>query len=407
MGQKPLLAFAIALILASSGCLGFGDDELEQQENEDEQETIDPVSTDNSTNQPPLVTAGIWMDDDDFLWSDDDMVYTKYVYVSWSAVDTDGNIASAGFDMDLDMQIDESVGSDSGTIIDSTSDSDHFPGALSMSLNEGWDFERQSPLDDDDRCFLVMHRTFAFVAEDDDGASSAQLIHLVADYYRWDANHMDNETIAILGLSSDDVDWVTGVSSDCSEPEEDDDNGGGPGQACTVDADCPPGTFCVGGICVEDTNICVDGDQMVDGGWTYTCVNGQWGPGEPVPDGTVCDDGDPYTENDAYYNGVCVGTPVVNHPPSINSLHFSPDPVTDETEFVCLQYDISDDDDDELEILVNWILDSDPKEELAAEECFNLSNYPVQSGMKLEAAVEVWDGEAVAQDSYTVSIVEA
>ena len=32
MGQKPLLAFAIALILASTGCLGFGDDELEQQE---------------------------------------------------------------------------------------------------------------------------------------------------------------------------------------------------------------------------------------------------------------------------------------------------------------------------------------------------------------------------------------
>jgi len=405
MGQKPLLAFAIALILASSGCLGFGDDELEQQENEDEQETIDPVSTDNSTNQPPLVTAGIWMDDDDFLWSDDDMVYTKYVYVSWSAVDTDGNIASAGFDMDLDMQIDESVGSDSGTIIDSTSDSDHFPGALSMSLNEGWDFERQSPLDDDDRCFLVMHRTFAFVAEDDDGASSAQLIHLVADYYRWDANHMDNETIAILGLSSDDVDWVTGVSSDCSEPEEDDDNGGGPGQACTVDADCPPGTFCVGGICVEDTNICVDGDQMVDGGWTYTCVNGQWGPGEPVPDGTVCDDGDPYTENDAYYNGVCVGTPV-NNPPEITSLYFYPYEVTNETETVCLNYEISDPDGDQLSIFVIWLINNEPIDELEPDQCFDLAGYTIEVGDHLAVDVTVHDNEYTVTETWFTEIEE-
>jgi hypothetical protein len=162
------------------------------------------------------------MDDDDFIWSDDEINYIKYVYVSWSAVDTDGNIASAGFDMDLDMQIDETVGSDSGTIIDSTLDSDYFPGALSMSLNEGWDFERQQLTsgDDDDRCYLIMHRTFAFVAVDDDGASSAQLVHLVADYYRWGPNDMDNGTIAILGLSSDDVDWVTGVSSDCPVEEE-------------------------------------------------------------------------------------------------------------------------------------------------------------------------------------------
>ena len=225
MSQKPLLAFVVGLILVSSGCLGFGDEELEQQENDNngnEQETIDPVSTENATNQPPLVTAGIWMDNDDFIWSDDEINYIKYVYVSWSAVDTDGNIASAGFDMDLDMQIDETVGSDSGTIIDSTLDSDYFPGALSMSLNEGWDFERQQLTsgDDDDRCYLIMHRTFAFVAVDDDGASSAQLVHLVADYYRWGPNDMDNGTIAILGLSSDDVDWVTGVSSDCPVEEE-------------------------------------------------------------------------------------------------------------------------------------------------------------------------------------------
>ena len=225
--MSKVYLFAVMLLAASfTGCIEGGD-ELEKSaspDEEDEDETIEPVgqAEDNETNQPPLVTAGIWMDDDDFIWSDDEINYIKYVYVSWSAVDTDGNIASAGFDMDLDMQIDETVGSDSGTIIDSTLDSDYFPGALSMSLNEGWDFERQQLTsgDDDDRCYLIMHRTFAFVAVDDDGASSAQLVHLVADYYRWGPNEMDNGTIAILGLSSDDVDWVTGVSSDCPVEEE-------------------------------------------------------------------------------------------------------------------------------------------------------------------------------------------
>jgi len=278
MGQKSLLAFAIALILTTSGCLSFGDDELEPQENNEDQETINPVSTDNATNQPPLVTAGIWMDDDDFLWSDDDIFYTKYVYVSWSAVDMDGNIASAGFDMDLDMQIDETVGSDSGTIIDSTSDSDHFPGALSMSLNEGWDFERQSPLDDDNRCYLVMHRTFAFIAEDDDGAVSAQLIHLVADYYRWGANDMDSggsaDIITIFDLSSDDVDWVTGVSSDCSEPEEDDNDYvdldadgyyGFPGDDCDdTDSSINPGAADWGNIYADGFDNDCDGDTDED-----------------------------------------------------------------------------------------------------------------------------------------------
>ena len=224
--MSKVYLFAVILLAASfTGCIEGGD-ELEKStspDEEEEDETIEPVgqAEDNETNQPPLVTAGIWMDDDDFIWSDDEINYIKYVYVSWSAVDTDGNIASAGFDMDLDMQIDETVGSDSGTIIDSTLDSDYFPGALSMSLNEGWDFERQQLTsgDDDDRCYLIMHRTFAFVAVDDDGASSAQLIHYVFPN-QFDGGHMDDGTVEVLGIPDDDVDWVTGETSDCSVEEE-------------------------------------------------------------------------------------------------------------------------------------------------------------------------------------------
>ena len=224
--MSKVYLFAVMLLAASfTGCIEGGD-ELEKStspDEEEEDETIEPVgqAEDNETNQPPLVTAGIWMDDDDFMYVDETtLIGDKYLYVSWSAVDVDGTIADAGFDTDLDMQVDVGVGSDSGTIIDSTMNSDHFPGALSVPLNQGWNFERLEFSEDGDLyCSLVMHRTFAFVAVDDDGASSAQLIHYVFPN-QFDGGHMDDGTVEVLGIPDDDVDWVTGETSDCSVEEE-------------------------------------------------------------------------------------------------------------------------------------------------------------------------------------------
>ena len=224
--MSKVYLFAVMLLAASlTGCIEGGEEleksttPTEEENEEEEEETLKPVGTDNATNQPPLVTAGIWMDDDDFMYIDEDtMIGDMYLYVSWSAVDVDGTIADAGFDIDLDMQIDVGVGSDSGTIIDSTMNSDYFPGALSVPLNQGWNFERQEFSEDDDLyCSLVMHRTFAFVAVDDDGASSAQLIHYVFPN-QFDGDHMDDYAIEVLGISDDDADWVTGETSDCPEP---------------------------------------------------------------------------------------------------------------------------------------------------------------------------------------------
>ena len=222
--MSKVYLFAVMLLAASlTGCIEGGE-ELEKsttptEEEEEEEETLNPVSSDNATNQPPLVTAGIWEDDDDFMYIDETtLIGDKYLYVSWSAVDVDGTIADAGFDIDLDMQIDVGVGSDSGTILDSTMNSDYFPGALSVPLNQGWNFERLEFSEDGDvYCALVMHRTFAFVAVDDDGASSAQLIHYVFPEM-FDGDHMDDYAIEVLGISDDDADWVTGETSDCPEP---------------------------------------------------------------------------------------------------------------------------------------------------------------------------------------------
>jgi hypothetical protein len=211
--------FAVMLLAASlTGCIEGGD--LEKSVTTDEEEeTLKPVGVDNATNQPPLVTAGIvdgsWINHGkNFVYIDEtSLIGDMYLYVHWTTVDVDGTIATAGFDTDLDMQIDVGVGSDSGIIIDSTMNSDHFPGALSVPLNQGWNFERQELSEDGDLyCSLVMHRTFAFVAVDDDGASSAQLIHYV---YPDQFDDIDDYTIELLGIPDDDVDWVTGETSDC------------------------------------------------------------------------------------------------------------------------------------------------------------------------------------------------
>ena len=67
MSQKTFLVFGIILILASSGCLDFfeNDDDEDQQElddntNQQNDDMITPVG--NTTNIAPYVTAGVWND---------------------------------------------------------------------------------------------------------------------------------------------------------------------------------------------------------------------------------------------------------------------------------------------------------------------------------------------------------
>ena len=265
MNRAALTCFLLSLSLVFSGCLSFGNDDDTKEDTDgstgntddwdvfsiasvtslppcdsatfgrlyyveaDENfqvcrtngwEVIDIGSVGNLNdpgNNAPLVTAGIWMDVNDFITDDDGMDFMKYVYVSWSAIDVDGSISSAGFDMDLDMVIDVPVGVDSGTYIDDSTNS-AFPGALSMSMSHGWIFERLMYEEDGQTyCSLLMHRTFAFVAEDDDGATSAELVHLVVDYWGLDVDKLDNDTIAILNVPQADVEWVRGVTSSCPD----------------------------------------------------------------------------------------------------------------------------------------------------------------------------------------------
>jgi len=115
------------------------------------------------------------------------------------------------------------------------------------------------------------------------------------------------------------------------------------------------------------------------------------------------------TPNDGKVNGVSVTSSSItiqNSLPTVLELIFDPEPVTNETTSVCLQYSIDDEDNDLLEILASWSIDGDIKEDLGADECFDLSNYYVESGMVLKVSLSINDGEDQVTETYSVVIEE-
>lgn len=117
------------------------------------------------------------------------------------------------------------------------------------------------------------------------------------------------------------------------------------------------------------------------------------------------------TPNDGKDYGASVTSSSItiqNSLPTVFGLSFDPEPVTNETTSVCLQYDIYDEDNDQLEILVSWSIDGNFKEELTADECFEISNYSVEvePGDVLKVSVSVNDGEDQVTETYSVVIEE-
>ena len=378
MSQKPLLAFVVGLILVSSGCLGFGDEELEQQENDDN-EKQEPVGETNMTSlekrisdleativdyeQPKVYFMefngdDIWTGDDSTNLADDGNLFCWYYeYVNENrcllvgmAYDVNGIITAVSWESS-----ESGIIEGGGSTYTNNDHSMSYVSGIAPSLNV-CDIEIIEPV----------NQTLTLTVYDNDSNSAS---------------------------ASYDLDY----DSVCTVEE--------PDNTCTTDSDCPPGTLCIGGTCVEDTNICVDGDQMVDGGWTYTCVNGEWVPGEPVPDGTACDDGDPDTEYDVYINGTCVGTPV-NHPPEIHHLGFAGESVTNETDYVCLDLNVYDEDDDAITGDATWLINGVFEESLSIDECFDLGSYNVAVGDELSVQVTVSDGVDTVTATHAVIIEE-
>ena len=195
------------IMLVSASFVGCIEDSSEELSSEDatsedsqlEDETITPVGVDDATNMAPYVTAGVWLDNDDFVFFDlNDNEAKLAVYVNWAAKDFDGSIANAGFDLDLDMNIDVFVEEDFGLLIDNTSADNE---TLKLE-NSNWKYDF---VHSNDICGLIFHTTFAFIAVDNDGATGIELVQFVFQE-RIDYEEMieiKNDYPGLLGITED------------------------------------------------------------------------------------------------------------------------------------------------------------------------------------------------------------
>ena len=201
-------AFLFVIMLVSVSFVGCIEDSSEELSSEDNasgdsqagEETITPVGVDDATNMAPYVTAGAWLRDEEFIIFDplNDDEARLGIYVNWAAKDFDGSIASAGFDLDLDMNIDVFVDEDFGILINNNSAQNE---TLEIQ-NSNWKYEFVSNYD---VCGLFFHTTFAFIAVDNEGATGIQLVQYVflerVDYdgYR----EIKDEFPGLLGITDD------------------------------------------------------------------------------------------------------------------------------------------------------------------------------------------------------------
>jgi len=197
----------------------------DSEEVSEDDELITPVG--NSTNMAPYVDAGTWNDDQwgehiiyDGDYDDhDDYDNTSFsVFVHWSALDYDGTIENAGFDLDLDQTIDVFVNEDSGAFV---KDQTSVNGALTLVNNASNTPEVTWSLDSirqENGCAINLHTSFMFIAEDDDGASSSEIIHYVHDRnieYGMMGYYID---LGVFGLTENHYDMFN--ATDCADGPE-------------------------------------------------------------------------------------------------------------------------------------------------------------------------------------------
>jgi hypothetical protein len=383
MGQKPLLAFAIALILASTGCLGFGDDELEQQENDDDEQ--EPVGETNMTSLEKRII--------DLEATIVDYEQPRVYFMEFNDNDSYSGGLSNYYVSDLGGLL--CISYNEQKLCSLYAMTYDINGIITSYSWEG------SETDIEASCFTIANSVpvecYAFTAY----TISLEVCQLEPVDQTLTLTVYDNDGNS--ASASYDLDY----DSACTVVE--------PDNTCASDSDCPPGTICQGGVCVEDNlNVCEDGEQSEVRGMIRTCEGGVWGVGQsiicgwnynvtnnvcvPCPEGSVNEAGD-------FASGMDT-TCDTNHPPEIASIYFDPYQVTNETETVCLIYEISDPDDDQLFIFVIWLINNEPIDELEPDQCFDLASYTIEVGDYLAVDVTVHDNEYTATETWFTEIEE-
>ena len=153
---RGLYIFVLASLLILTGCFGTGvieDTEGQAEDNGNNEQTTEDVGSENI---PPLITVLASGE----IESPSDPAGDFDVTMYHAMLDLDGTIASAGWDFDLDNQIDHAVTSAQGINV------------LEIPLTD-W-------VDAGDDEYLI---TIAFIATDNDGGMNGELITLFGEQF--------------------------------------------------------------------------------------------------------------------------------------------------------------------------------------------------------------------------------
>jgi len=197
----------ILLVSASFvGCIEDLSEEISSEDDTAQDETITPVGNNNATNMAPYVDAGVWNEHDVHFYLDEMEETTQLgVFVNWAAKDFDGTIESAGFDLDLDMVIDVPVETDFGVLLNQTGNV--YEQTLILN-NDNWEADIFNG--SDGYCGFIFHTTFAFIAVDNAGASSIELVQFVVPEVIEGGEIMEilDEESGLLGITEDHLEML-------------------------------------------------------------------------------------------------------------------------------------------------------------------------------------------------------
>ena len=176
-------------------------------------------------NSAPVVSASVWLTDDDMVADDGDGTYSRLMYLDWSAMDLDGTIASLGLDYDSDGIIDIPFSGNSGLFSDQTpvlaQDGDLYGGSFIVPFEVGNNYIQVE--DYGAPCAIIIQKTLVVIATDDDGATTH--VPLVMDgfggwgeeYYPINGFDAQGYHGSIFGIPQSDIDWVSGIGSSCPQ----------------------------------------------------------------------------------------------------------------------------------------------------------------------------------------------
>jgi len=394
MDQKPLLAFAIALILASTGCLGFGDDELEQQEN-DNNEKQEPVGETNMTSLEKRIEH---LESTIAEYEQPRVYFLNVSGYSYTSPSLEYHLSDDGYLLCTYYEYYERMMCSINVL---------YYDANGLVTSYSWEGS-EAELENLTIGGLCQADTKPIICRTTAGSTSS---HWTDVCKFGEVNQRLTLTVYDNDGNSASASYDLDYDSACTVVE--------PDNTCASDSDCPPGTICQGGVCVEDNlNVCEDGEQSEVGGMIRTCSEGSWGHGQsiicgwnynvtnnvcvPCPEGSVNEAGDDASSADT--------TCDTNHPPVIDNLSFAGEFVTNETDYVCLDFNIYDVDGDEIDGTATWLINGVSAESLPIDECFYFAEYDegtdYEIGDELSVTIIVWDGEYEATATITTIIEE-